>query len=486
MRQVKFVDFETENKPAKGIFHVDVSIAKVPPMVHMAPLPLPDTSTKIEDLYDKFTNPVAACLVKQLGGYGGTVPKEFLITKITKTLYGTYQVHYFDPKSKERTYRDLATGYDIKLLDNTKTLVETWETTCRNDLAKYGRRLVATLGTDPEIFAVDPHGEIVPAWMYLPDKENPLKYRTNYTGTAYWDGFQAEFTTQGSQTCLLQVSDNIQGGLQAVHNAASAIGAKITIDNVLPVNPDYLQNETIEHVQFGCAPSYNAYDLKGNIADGRNVPYRFAGGHLHFGISYLPTKQEQRQAIIEKYVKGLDKVLAVAVVSLLGELDNPIRRKFYGLPGEYRMPKHGFEYRPLSNAWLCHPLAMNMVFDLARSICGLAEEDLLNGWQCTEDEMKQIVIENDIVKAREVLDRNKNMFMQIVRVINSYCYTSAPNSEFAFKVWRNGIDTVVKDPKDIVSNWYLNGTGGTWITHGDAPGKSWYKSYETLTQGGKV
>jgi hypothetical protein len=417
--------------------------------------------------------------------YGTPLPEAFVVTRIQPNTYGSYTMHYYAPKTGQRSFRDVPKDFELKILTGAEgdALRAAWKTASKDRLGDMARRMVCTLGTDPEIFAVK-NDEVVPAWTFLPGKEAPKKYKLhNREGAVYWDGFQAEFTTQGSDTCLLWVSDNIQGGLKTINEAAKKVGAKLTIENVLPVNPDVLQGESIEHVQFGCAPSYNAYGLTGNIEDGRNVPFRFAGGHLHFGINNLTKEPEKRQATIQKYVKALDRVLGVASVSLLGELDNPIRRKFYGLPGEYRMPVHGFEYRTLSNAWLCHPLAMNMVFDLARSVCGVADEDLLGPWDVSEQDAIEIVINNDIPKAREALDRNKVMFKHLCKVITGYHYVAPEHLELAFKTWRNGIDSVVKDPKDIVGNWTLE---GQWITHGDGYGKNWEKAYNALAIGDKV
>lgn len=423
---------------------------------------------------------------KMLGGWYNELPPSFVLTRFQSDGYGGYYMHYVVPKTGERSYRVVPKDLELNVLTGIRgeELRAEWNTLRKVKLGEPGRRLSCTLGTDPEIFAVNNQGEIVPAWTFLPGKDAPKKYSIHRkTGAAYWDGFQAEFTTEGTDTCLLWLSDNIQGGLKTIHDAAKAAGAKLTVDTVLPVNPDVLQREPIEHVQFGCAPSYNAYGLKGNIEDGRNVPFRFAGGHLHFGMTQLTQEPEQRERTIVKYVKALDMILAVACVSLLGELDNPIRRRFYGQPGEYRMPKHGFEYRTLSNAWLCHPLAMNMVFDLARSVCGLADESMLEPWEGNTEETLEIVMDNDIDKARAVLDRNKDMFRQICKVITGAHYYEPAHLDMAFKVWRNGIDSVVKDPKDIVGNWNLE---GGWITHGDGPGKNWEKAYNLLSAGERV
>lgn len=422
--------------------------------------------------------------VIQTNNYRQDIPKEMIITRFQPVgTPGAYYMHYIVPKTGQRSYRYVTNDFQLKILSGEQgdKLREELKAVTSANLGTLGRRLSCTLGTDPEVFAVDANGEVAPAWTFLPGKDKPQKFdKHRKTGTAYWDGFQAEFTTQGTDTCLLWVSDNIQGGLKTIHEAAKKVGGKLTVLNVLPVNPDVLNNEPIEHVQFGCAPSYNVYGLKGNIQDGRDVPFRFAGGHLHFGLSYA---EQKTQGNVEKYVKALDMVLGVASVAMLGDLDNPIRRQFYGLPGEYRTPAHGFEYRTLSNAWLCHPLAMNMVFDLARSVCGLAEEGLLDGWQSTQEETLEIIINNDIAKAREVLDRNKAMFLQILKVITGAHYQLNEHLELAFSVWRNGIATVVEDPTDMVKNWTLE---GYWVTHGDGKGKNWEKACEHIMKGEKM
>ena len=60
-------------------------------------------------------------------------------------------------------------------------------------------------GTDPEVFAVDAKGQVIPAFEYLPEKKDALKIMNKSVlepqiGTAFYDGFQAEFTI-GPITC---------------------------------------------------------------------------------------------------------------------------------------------------------------------------------------------------------------------------------------------------------------------------------------------
>lgn len=473
----------TRKPPVKKAAPVKKVPAAIVPVV-------PEVLTALA-LADRFADPVSvqpdpAPVVDSWGYQTAKMPSDILIINMRKTTYNTVTITYFDPKTGVRSVRDVQKTYKLKLLtaDDRDKMLKEWKVVYSKNLGAFGRRLTCTLGTDPEIFVVDKDNQIIPAWTYLPAKEAPARYNYNaQVGTVYWDGFQAEFTTSGQHTCFSWVSDSVQAGLRTIHEAAQKVGGKLSIRSVIPVNPDFLQDQKPEHVQFGCAPSYNAYGLKGNIQDGRNVPYRFAGGHLHFGIGHLSRAEGAREAAIQKYVKALDKVLGVASVAFLGELDSPIRRAFYGQPGEYRMPSHGFEYRTLSNAWMSHPLAMNMVFDLGRAVCGLAEDGLLDGWEVTEEETIRVITENDVEGARAILDRNKDVFKQVVKVITGAYYTTDAQLELAFKTWRNGISAVVADPTDVVGNWDLN---KTWTRHGDGPNKNWGKAHDALARGEKV
>src|ERR1019366_5440055 len=97
-------------------------------------------------------------------------------------------------------------------------------------------------------------------------------------------------------------------------------------------------------------------------------------------------------------VKAMDAIAGVACVALFAKYDNPIRRQYYGLPGEYRLPKHGLEYRALSNAWLIHPLIMNLVIDFARKAAIMGKEGLFSKWKATEQETIDCITNCDVAK----------------------------------------------------------------------------------------
>lgn len=299
------------------------------------------------------------------------------------------------------------------------------------------------IGSDPEIFVEDKDGVVIPAFTFLGSKKKPTKCELG--NTAYWDGFQAEFTTNPGG-CLDYQREEMGGALKTILDSAQEKfpGAKLSSKTVLDIPHGMLQTGKDEHVQFGCSPSLNAYELFGQKEDGRTVPFRPAGGHMHFGIANLEKEDYIR------IVKALDAIIGVACVSLFAKFDDPRRRQLYGLPGEYRLPKHGLEYRVLSNAWLFHPLITNIVWDLARKVVRVGQLNLLDSlWKHDEKETIRIITECDVKAAREVLSRNRAMMIKLIAAAH---YN---HPEAAYGVWRFGMEKAVKNPHDVAGNWDL-------------------------------
>jgi len=323
------------------------------------------------------------------------------------------------------------------------------------------------VGSDPEIFVVDKDGEVIPAWKFLggkSEKKNLGRASTGGSRAVYWDGFQAEFETYAA-TCLSWQVDSVQRGLECVLQNARAYDkhARLSLASVLPVPQHELDTAKSEHVEFGCMPSFNAYGIEGKRLPGREVPIRFAGGHIHFGGPL-------NDVTLKRTVKALDAILGVACVSLFENQDNPIRREFYGQPGEYRTPPHGMEYRTLSNAWLAHPLVMNMVFDLARRAYAYGYHNC-TGWVATEKEVIDCITTHDVPKAREILKRNEAVLGSLIRTIGAGNYNGTEDT--AVKAWMGPMDAFIKDPGDIEANWLL--TGG-WVDHCENMNALWSKA----------
>lgn len=319
------------------------------------------------------------------------------------------------------------------------------------------------VGADPEIFVVDAQDKLLPAFKFLPSKAAPIKESSTPLGhrvgaEAYWDGFQAEFRTT-ADTCWAYGVDSLQTGLRLIHNAAKAYDAKakLTLESVIEVPSDYLEGAEDEHVALGCDPSFNAYDKKGKeVASGRLLPIRMSGGHLHFGPETMIGNFFTKAAAPE-YVKTLDAIVGVACVSLFAELDIPLRREYYGLAGEYRLPAHGLEYRTLSNAWLSHPAIAHLVMDTARLALQLQRANLSGSIVKTDEVVQDIINHCDVKAARKYLDANKPLFASLLRC------KGALYGKWAWKVFRNGIDVAIDEPRNIEKNWKLE--GGAWASH---------------------
>jgi hypothetical protein len=200
-----------------------------------------------------------------------------------------------------------------------------------------------------------------------------------------------------------------------------------------------------EHIAFGCTPSKNVYNMDGIKMDGKDVPFRSAGGHIHYGLD----KKEWKH--IPDYVKALDKILGVACVSLFAKYDNPARRTMYGLAGEYRTPPHGLEYRTLSNAWMCHPTMMYIVYELSRKAIAMQQKGLMRFWDATDKETIACINECDVDKARAILKRNDKVFKDLIR---SFSY----DDQRAKVIWNTfmlGVDVLI-NTESIETNWQLD------------------------------
>lgn len=332
-----------------------------------------------------------------------------------------------------------------------------------------------SVGSDPEIFVETKEGKLIPAFNFLGSKKFPNRTAIGTYGSLpmYWDGYQAEFETS-PQNCLAWQVDSVQCGLKGVLDAArdKFPNAQLSTKTVVELSYDDIHDAGAEHVEFGCTPSLNAYGIKVDMLSGREVYFRSAGGHIHFGMGKLT--QEKATPI----VKALDAILGVACVGMFAEFDNPKRRTMYGLPGEYRLPPHGLEYRTLSNAWLFHPMIMNLVFDMARKIVVFGESGLLKYWQGSEEETVNTIIKCDVVKARKILASEINKKIMCGILMAAYPYLTKLDMENILNIFQNGMESVIKDPNDIVNNWNLN---DKWVAHSDGKYKNVLHSYKDLT-----
>lgn len=335
------------------------------------------------------------------------------------------------------------------------------------------------IGCDPEIFVVDDKKKLIPAFDFLPHKDKAVKFGPNLMHTVYWDGFQAEFTTSPT-SCLNYQCDGIRTSMQKLMQHARSFNktAKLSNKPVMDVSYDVLEKADPQHIALGCMPSLNAYGLTGQTGlDAKSLTVRSAGGHLHFGIGKL-TEQE---AI--PIVKALDAIVGVCCVALFKSFDDPRRRHYYGLAGEYRLPPHGLEYRTLSNAWLIHPLITNLVFDLARKVVSIGQKGLLEVWKASEKETIDTIMTCDVESARHIMERNKEFLMELFhKTLYGYDHTKESMEPF-YNIFYNGLETAVANVDDIEGNWNLD---GIWNRNNANTDKSVQYAWTTLATGRKV
>ena len=301
-----------------------------------------------------------------------------------------------------------------------------------------------SLGSDPEVMVlVD--GRVLPAWKFLPKKTSRA------TGEQFWDGFQAEFTIEPSG-CISFVVDAVQDGLGKVLAKArdKHPTAKLTHECVVEVPREEMELASDEHSALGCAPSSNIYGEEAlSVPDPRSLALRFAGCHVHIGIGKIGVEDAT------PIVKALDQVIGILGTSLLAGLEDGRRRIFYGKAGEYRLPPHGIEYRVPSSAWLVHPVAMHLLFELARSATLHGALGLPIWGKTSSSKIRAIINECDVGGARKLMTQTL--------LENSLRYLPMSVQHKARILITTGVKELL--PLDMEKNWYI---GRKWMYHSES------------------
>lgn len=391
------------------------------------------------------------------------LPLFMVVESITPYTSKDNLLYYADPRALfQRRTAIIPKGVELNVLTGRmgKELEAELKAHKRSRIRDWVRAPGMSLGSDPEVFVTTKDNKgvetIIPAFTFLPGKKKPLTLSKEvdpsgaYKGnTAYWDGFQAEFTTNPT-TCLQYQTEELRRSMLMLHQAVKKHNSKadLSISSVLPVPDGALETGKDEHVEFGCMPSLNAYGLEGDKTPGRQVALRFAGGHLHMGIGNEKVYNNEQVARI---AKAMDKILGVACVSLFEGYDIPIRRQYYGLPGEYRRPAHGIEYRTLSNAWLIHPTVTNLVVEIARCAIGFGCSGMEECWNSPEEETIEAITKSDVALARQILERNRMVFESVV---DQRGLAGSTAQVYAFVM--GGMEGKLKNPRSIALNWDLD------------------------------
>ena len=327
---------------------------------------------------------------------------------------------------------------------------------------------IASVGSDPEIFVEDEQGKVVPAFMFLDDKEKVG------VEDPYWDGFQAEFSTTPSH-CIAYLADSTQKAMRRLHEKVTVAGKgmwKLTDRSVVDVDENLLQEIDPKFSQFGCTPSLNAYGDQGPMMDGRFVPFRMAGGHIHIGARLNGVD-------VDHVVKQMDKIVGVMSIALFRGMEDPRRRFLYGRAGEYRLPPHGLEYRVLSNAWLCHPVIMNFITEVARisaavGLWGFSPTDI------TDDEAREAINDSNSDMAVALMERNKEFFDLVLGQVVHKSRESV--RKLIDSALREGVSNYLPDT-GLEKRWKMD---TPWHMHCGASGTALNNTNSIIEQTGKL
>lgn len=348
------------------------------------------------------------------------------------------------------------------------------------DLIWHQQHCITKTGWDPEMFVTDEKNTLLPAFSFLPSKQNPVVYSNGYKirnlihperpNLLYYDGFQAEFTTYPIH-CHGYGVDYLRSGLRGILMEArnKVPKAKLSLKSVFKISPAMMMASDDEFVALGCKPSENVYGVEPLVVeDARMFPYRVAGGHIHFAISE-PIKTTHLSNII----KALDLFLALPAVGMFADVDDPLRREFYGKAGEHRIPSYGFEYRTMSNAWLCSPIITHGLMDLARRAVagGQVKGFAVKSFGTSEEEVQEVINYCDVKRARKIVETNWSAWQGLLA-----------SGHYGVKMQQamcdgilGGVGTIVPEYENVEQNWSLGIP--EWRKHSDDSNQTWAKRF---------
>lgn len=236
------------------------------------------------------------------------------------------------------------------------------------------------LGSDPEFF-FKKDGKVVGAEKVLP-KGGFLSLSNS--GCVIIDGVQGELNPRPSdcrESHLFFIAHLL--------NDIKGMGYEISFSNTVDVSKDELETLSPACQGFGCSPSKNVYGSNPvRVSDASKFYKRSAGGHIHLGISEGGYDEEA----YKKMVRLLDILVGNTCVLIDRDENNKVRRENYGRAGEYRTPKHGLEYRTLSNFWLDS-------YTLGHFVLGMARYAVMVYHNGLYEKVINMVNEKDIVDA---------------------------------------------------------------------------------------
>lgn len=229
------------------------------------------------------------------------------------------------------------------------------------------------------------------------------------------DGVQAELNVVPNH-CRQSFSTNISICFRKIAEQIHGKDIIASFAQTVEVDKEEMQTLSKDAQQFGCAPSKNVYGrTKVEVKDASKYYSRSAGGHIHIGHGSNTTVKNVL-ANTDITIPILDIIVGNTCVLIDRDPGNIERRKNYGRAGEYRLPKHGLEYRTLSNFWLRSYQTMSLVMALVRfAVCVAGDEAVSKELLALVDleKIARAINENDVKLAQENFESIRDFLSNI-------------------------------------------------------------------------
>ena len=283
-----------------------------------------------------------------------------------------------------------------------------------------GRRIykvnyLPRIGGDPEFFIGDEKGRVRSADDFFPSKNDPIRViaRDDKFSRLFFDGIQAEMAV-AYQSCREYFAGNIEKVWREVYNRIPK-NHQIILSPAEKIRESVINKADPEARVFGCEPDFNAYTRTINTPemDASEHPHRYAGGHIHLGLSspYLSKDQpEYKLAKTEdghiRLIRFLDLLLTIPTMRLDNDNGSKLRRSKYGKAGCFRPTPYGIEYRTPSCWWLKSPMFVSLVYGLARMAWSMVtinmDETYREAVGFDEETIRGVIDESDIITADKI------------------------------------------------------------------------------------
>lgn len=256
-----------------------------------------------------------------------------------------------------------------------------------------------TIASDPEIHLFDTKKKRVVSSIPVlkTDKYNPINLGGGVN--AYADNILTEVS--------LPPSKNKKEFIESFRNAFLRLQKHVGSNyRIFPkAAHNYAKSELKDKAawEIGCSPTFDCYAKKINNPGAFKDGVRTSSTHIHLGNEKLLDFETRHKAI-----KILD--IIVGCSSVIFDKDNTakLRRQKYGKAGEFRMPKHGIEWRILDSFVLNSPKLLDLTYDLVDYSMSFIENN-------KADEILSLIPEKDVINT--INNCNKKMALDILKKI---------------------------------------------------------------------